>query len=496
MTQPNILWICTDQQRWDTISALGFAGVRTPNIDALTETGTAFSQAYCQSPICTPSRASFLTGMYPSATQVQRNGNDHFPPHLTLIPRVFQKAGYRTGLIGKLHLSAAQRRAETRPAEDGYDEFYWSQYPYPETGAPDDAKVAHDYHNWLTEKGVDVEAAFAFASEALAEGMPTEHHQTTWAGERAKRFVTDHRDQPWFLSINLFDPHPPFDPPAEYMARVDPETVPMPLWQDSDAAHFDRFRGVDMQTTNPVDPRIKPEDGKAFSIPEGRESHDTPPDSYDARRIKAAYFAMIELIDDMVGDLMATLRETGQERDTLILFMSDHGEMLGDHGLLYKGCRFYEGLVHVPMLISWPEKTEPGVSDALVELVDIPATLCDAAGLDVPYQNQGQSLWPLLTGAVPRDRHKDRVLSEFWDAISFPGSIGSRGTMYFDGRYKLALYHDAREGEIYDLHSDPDEFDDLWSKPEHADLRQRLVERHFAEMMAVTGIGPERVAAF
>lgn len=495
MTQPNILWICTDQQRWDTISGLGFEGVRTPHIDSLMETGVAFRNAYTQSPICTPSRASFLTGMYPIAHHVQRNGNDEFPENLQLVPKVFQDAGWRTGLIGKLHLAATQNRVEKR-GEDGYDEFYWSKHPYPEKAASPEVKAAHDYENWLIEKGVEPEKAFAFASEALADGMPTEHHQTTWAKERAERFIETHADKPWFLSINIFDPHPPFDPPAEYMKRFNPEDMSLPIFRESDMRHYDRFRNVDQQATNPVDPRIVPPAGKAVTIPEGRESHDTPPDSYDARRIKASYFAMIELIDDMVGSLLETLRRTDQERDTLVLFMSDHGEMLGDHGLLYKGCRFYEGLVHVPMLASWPGRTKAGVSEALVELVDIPATLCEAAGLDCMEQNQGKSFFKLLTGEAPLDEHKDHVVCEFWDAIGFPGSRGSRGSMYFDGRHKLCVYHDAGEGEIYDHQKDPNEFDDLWPDPAHRDLRLELLEKSFTAFMMKSGIGPKRVADF
>ena len=147
MRQPNILWICTDQQRWDTLSFLGHAGARTPQIDRLAAQGTAFDRAYCQSPICTPSRASFLSGKYPIATGVQRNGNVGFPDHIVLLPRLFRDAGYRTGLIGKLHLSRAQGVVETRPADDGYDEFYWSHHPDP------DWAEGHDYQDWLASAG-------------------------------------------------------------------------------------------------------------------------------------------------------------------------------------------------------------------------------------------------------------------------------------------------------------------------------------------------------
>ena len=153
MARPNVLWICTDQQRWDTLSFLGHPGARTPNIDRLAAEGTAFDRAYCQSPICTPSRASFLSGKYPIATGVQRNGNVAFPDDIVLVPRMFRDAGYRTGLIGKLHLSRAQGVVEKRPADDGYDEFYWSHHPDPDWGPE-----AHDYEAWLAEKGVDAEA--------------------------------------------------------------------------------------------------------------------------------------------------------------------------------------------------------------------------------------------------------------------------------------------------------------------------------------------------
>lgn len=488
MTKPNILWICTDQQRWDTLSCLGFPGARTPNIDRLAKKGVAFRNAYTQSPICTPSRTTFLTGMYPSAHQVQRNGNDYFPSHLKLVPKIFQTAGYHTGLIGKLHLSAAQNRIEPR-ADDGYNEFYWSQHPQP------DWPEGHDYHQWLVEKGQDPKALYAPAEGAVYDGVPTEFHQTTWAKERALSFIERGKGKPWFLSINLFDPHPPFDPPKEYMDRFDPAAMPPAIFAPSDLKHQERFSGVDQQARKPVDPTMRHDPSAAANL--SGASHDTPPEQYDAPRIRAAYFAMISLIDDMVGELMASLEETGQARDTLVLFMSDHGEMLADHGLLYKGCRFYEGLVHVPMIVSLPGViTEDAVSDALVELVDLPSTLLEAAGLEIPHQNQGRSLLPLLKGESPLHEHKPYVLSEYYDALKFPGSLGSRGSMYFDGRYKLNVYHDAAAGELFDLLEDPNEFEDRWLDPDYAAIKSELMQRHFSAMMMVSGIGPERIADF
>ena len=494
MRQPNILWICTDQQRWDTLSCRGDQGAVTPHIDALAEEGVRFDRAYCQSPICTPSRSSFLTGTYPIANQVHRNGNDFYPAHHKLLPRLFEEAGYHTGLIGKLHLSRSNGKTEIRPPQDGYKEFYWSHHPDP------DWEEGHDYHKWLDEKGADAHALYD-KSRAIGPGVPADVHQTTWAGERAGDFIERNRDKPWFLSINLFDPHPPFDPPAEYLDRFDAKDMPAPIFAPSDLAHQRSLDPVDHQSRTPFDPRLGDPDSELYqSTPlsvttEG--DHDTPPQFYNAKYIRACYQAMIALIDDMVGDLMAKLKETGQLEDTLVIFMSDHGEMLGDHGLLYKGCRFYEGLVHVPLIVSWPQGVERGkVSQALVELVDIAPTLLDAAKLPVLAEMQGKSLLPLLSGKAPLDRHKPYVLSEYFDSLLYEGSRGSRASMYYDGRYKLSVYHDAGLGELFDLAEDPQEFDDLWNKPECAGLKCRLLGEHFNAMMRVSGIGPSRSSSF
>lgn len=493
MNKPNILWICTDQQRWDTLSYLGHPGARTPHIDELARQGVLFDRAYCQSPICTPSRASFLSGKYPIAHGVHRNGNAGFPSDITLVPKIFRDAGYETGLIGKLHLSRAEGVVEKRPEDDGYTEFYWSHHPDP------DWPHSHDYHDWLKEKGADA-AALYDPSRAYGPGVKADLHQTRWAGDRAKSFIRRHKDKPWLLSINLFDPHPPFDPPQEYLDKFDRREMPGPIFVESDIAHQERFKDVDQQARVAIDPRRGDPDDPLYERALEREkaaTHDTPPDIYDAKQIRACYHAMIAFIDDMVGELMDELDETGQRRDTIVLFMSDHGELLGDHGLIYKGCRFYEGLTRVPMIFCWPERFRRGIiSQALVELIDIPQTLLAAAGLPEPGDMQGKSLHPLLTGAVPEDTHKPYVLCEYFDALGLPNSRQSRATMYFDGRYKLSIYHGIGQGELYDLQQDPTEIDDLWDNPDFSALRCELTARHFDAMMLVSEPGPARLASY
>ncbi|PZX13598.1 arylsulfatase A-like enzyme [Palleronia aestuarii] len=494
MRRPNVLWICTDQQRWDTLSFLGHAGARTPNIDALAARGTAFDRAYCQSPICTPSRASFLSGRYPIAHQNHRNGNIGFREDIPLVPKAFRDAGYETGLIGKFHLSRAKGMVEARPEHDGYSEFYWSHHP------DADWDEGHDYQDWLVEKGVDAKSLHDPA-RVYGPGAAAEHHQTTWAGERARDFIRRHADTPWFLTINLFDPHPPFDPPASYLERFDRADMPPPIFRESDIAHQERFTGVDQQSKVAVDPRAGDPNSPGFRTAPARPdgaNHDTPPEIYDGKYIRACYHAMIAMVDDMVGALVAELDETGQTRDTIVLFMSDHGEMLGDHGLIYKGARFYEGLTRVPMIFSWPGQFREGVvSEALVELIDIPETLLEAAGLPKMQGMQGKSLHPMLTGDVPADTHKPYVLCEYFDALGMPGGQQTRASMFFDGRYKLNVYHGLEDvGELFDLQTDPKEFDDLWSDPEHAAVKCDLMQRAFSAMMLVSGAGPERTAPY
>ena len=507
---PNILWFCADQQRFDTVQALGNPHVRTPNLDRLAAEGVAFTHAFCQSPICTPSRASFLTGRYPANVRGCMNGNEEWGEGAPLVTKLLADKGYDCGLSGKLHLAGAHGRVEPRPQEDGYRVFHWSHDP------TDRYPSGHAYADWLTAQG--------FALRDLREdpaSIPPELHQTTWCTDRAIDFISEKRRKgPWLMSVNVFDPHAPFDPPQEYLDRYDPAKMPPPLFRQSDL------------TTQ-------------AAIPADFQNPARPPQEFNAQEVIAAYYAMIELIDENIGRLLDALEETEQRDNTVFIFTSDHGEMLGDHGLLLKGCRFYEGLVRVPLIISWPgrfpaqeeaapdelpdengspaaEPADPAdpadeaaatpnsispdapdglVSDALVELIDIAPTLLELADLPIPPGMQGRSLLPLLRGDAPLHRHRDFVRCEYYRALNpdAPGRAqyeGSYATMYRGERYKIVVYHGHEHGELYDLQEDPGEFKNLWDEPDCAGLRFELMRRNFDALAFSVDTGPPQTRPF
>jgi arylsulfatase A-like enzyme len=222
------------------------------------------------------------------------------------------------------------------------------------------------------------------------------------------------------------------------------------------------------------------------------------PQDMDIRSIRAAYYAMIELIDTHVGRLLDALAATGQRENTLVIFMSDHGETLGDHGLLQKGCRFYEGLVRVPLIFSQPGTLPQGViHDALVELTDLAPTLLDLAGVPDAPNMDGRSLLPLLRGE--QTTHRDSVRTEYYRTLNpadFPGFHGSYGTMIRTARHKLVVYHGHALGELFDLELDPGEFTNLWADPAYAALKLDLLKRSFDALVLSLDPGPAQVTRF
>lgn len=471
---PNILWFTSDQQRFDTIGALGNPHVKTPNLDRLVADGVSFTHAFCQSPVCTPSRSSFLTGLFPSTIRANRNGNAAFSGAAPLMTRLFADSGYVCGNVGKLHLAAAAGGREAR-TDDGYTTFDYSLAPRAHGG--------YDYADWLAAKGYSI--------GELAEdpdGIPPDLHQSTWCAERACEFISRSAGRPWLLTVNPFDPHPPFDPPRAWRERFDWRAMPGPHYRDSDLAQQAALARADFQT-RARPPHEVPREGatpKVYATGAALGLHE------DVRKLQAAYYAMIGLLDEQFGRILDHLTALGLADDTLVVYTSDHGEMLGDHGLLLKGARFYEGLVRVPLILRLPGAAAGLRSDALVQLTDIAPTLLDLCGVGRPSRLEGRSLLPIARGEADPRRHRDFVRAEYFDALELPA--GTHATMYRTERRKLVVYHGRPFGELYDLTNDPWEFGNLWDDPARLSEKLALIHASFDASIAALDTGPARAS--
>ena len=464
--RPNILWLCTDQQRSDTIHALGNPYIDTPNLDKLCSQGVAFTRAYCQNPICTPSRASFLSDRYPSSINANMNGACNLPEHCTLIPKRLADAGYYCGLVGKLHITSAWDDYEER-MDDGYSYFCYN------LASGHHLRSDHNpYKDWLTEKGVDWQTLFTTDEKHdyhwYREDAPIELRQTAWLAEKAIAFMKEHKDseQPWMLSVNCYDPHPPYDAPLELVNKYLERDLPDPIYSEADLELDKKLKRFFFQSS-------------------------AQPMSDKLRRNKASYYGMIEIVDKHFGQILDALDALGLRENTLVIFTSDHGEMLGDHGLTHKGCRFYEGLVHVPLIFSMPGTIRENVRcDGITELTDIAPTIAEMCGVEMK-DGHGRSLVPILKdGEALKPRRF--VRSEYYDTLEIDwcydglrenGDVSGEdshvdcayATMYFDGKYKLCVYHGTHFGELYDLENDPTEQNNLWDSPEHQQIKMSML---------------------
>jgi len=470
--RPNILWVCTEHQRFDTIHALGNEHIRTPNLDRLVAEGAAFTHAFCQNTVCTPSRSSFLTGRYPVTTRCRQNGQN-IPADEVLISRTLRDLGYDCGLAGKLHVSAAQSGSEVR-IDDGYRVFEWSH----------GSTVVHggDWIRWLAENGKTFDDVYQRSPVMFARRVDErKYHQTTWCFERALAFMQENRQSPWLVSINPFSAHDPFDYLPEYFDNYDQDTLPTPLWREGELANKPPFQQA------------------AYKI-RGSSTGYAGTSEAQRREMKAAYYATIEHIDDELGRLITWLDETGQRENTLIIFNSDHGDMGGDHGLFQKGPYLYDPAVRVPLIFSWPGVLPTGQRfDALVEQVDIVPTIHELLGLDIPERMQGQSLLPLLTGQRPKDDFRDGVYCEYYNsnpAVTSPQKCRAYVTMWRNRQYKIIVYHGEEFGELYDLTRDPNEFENRWDDSEYRDVRYAMLKRCFDARVFAMDPLPPRISGF
>lgn len=450
--RPNVILISADQWRGDALSAAGHPVVQTPNFDRLAAEGVRFDNAYSATPTCIPARASLMTGLaQESHRRVGYRDGDPFEHEVTLAGE-FGRNGYQTRAIGKLHVWPERNRI-------GFDEVElhegYVHHSRRRTGAH--ASI-DDYLPWLRQRtgdpGADYTSTGLDCNGMLARpwDRAEELHPTSWVATRAIEWLP-RRDvtSPFFLYLSFHRPHPPFDPPQ---------------WA------FDMFLDA---------PEPEPVMGDWVDIFDEWSQDPAPPDAFVGRmdprimaRARAGYFGHMAHIDAQLARLREALGEHGLAENTVFAFVSDHGEMLGEHGLFRKSFP-YQGSVHVPFLLAGPADgpiARGQVVHAPVELRDVMPTLLDAAGLPVPEGLDGRSVLPLLDPGSPtpwrRFLHGEHTL------------FGMSMQWLTDGSEKYVWMSGTGREQLFDLEADPTELHDLAAVPASADRvalwRARLVE--------------------
>lgn len=433
-TQPNVLMIMADQLTALALGAYGHGVVRTPVLDRLAAAGTLFENAYCNFPLCAPSRFSLLSGKL--ATRIGAFDNAaEFRASVPTFAHGLRALGYRTCLAGKMHFVGPDQLHgfEERLTTDIYPaDFGWT----PNWDAPEE-RIDWWYHNMSSVK----DAGIAEATNQLDFDDEVAFHAERWLVDRARE--TDRK--PFFLCASFTHPHDPYAIRREYWDRYDdaeidlPRVPPLP-WEAMDA-HSRRLARVSAMDD--------------VSITEE-----------DVRRARHAYYGEISYVDDLVGRLLATLERYGLASNTVVLFTADHGEMLGERGLWYK-MHFFEWTLRVPLIVAGPGVAARRVADP-VSLLDVLPTFLDLGGglPDKALLGDGASLAPYLRGASPGPRP---VLAEY----TAEGALAPI-LMVRDGSLKL-VWSEADPPLLYDLARDPDELENRAGDPAYADGLARLM---------------------
>ncbi len=498
-----ILLITTDQQRYDSLGCNGGVIARTPVVDRLTDDGIRYGRAYGQSTVCMPARATILTGQYPRTHGVVANGVP-LPTDAPSVAEEIGAAGYRTALIGKAHfepIADPERRwAENRLAREGSTGPYRG-FEHVEFANPGPWGSSH-YPVWMREHAADHIAGFApiftptpggqtGAPEVTDNPVPRDLYHTDWVAERTIGWLDSlDPDDDWFCWMSFPDPHHPWDPPASERHRVDWRDVPLPAGHPGSVQ-----RARQILAAKPAH-WLAWYEGRVPNVdaaPGNLVPADLPDDQL--REINALVHIENELIDEACGRVLAAVDRRGWGDDTDVLFLTDHGELQGDFGLLYKGPYHTDALLRLPLV--WRPAPNAGVAPATVTepvgQLDIAPTLCAIAGIPAPDWMQGAAL-PTAGGSG-----RERVLSE-WDSQLDNGyrlrtivRDGWMCTAYEPTRTDwglpvstlLAVYgredatdrviYDGTEGELYDLEGDPLQWENRWDDPSCRALRDDLV---------------------
>ena len=475
MKPPNLLFIYTDEQAFNTLAAYGNEQIEMPNLNRLAEQSHVFDRAYVTQPVCTASRSALLTGLY-AHTNGCTDNNVPLPQEVRCLPEMLAgQPEYATAHIGKWHLGdelfAQHGFREWVSLEDGYTRFFT---------AGRDKTVTSDYRNFLIESGFRPQAGDLFSGREAAR-LPEQFGKPAFLARESARFIREHREEPFILYVNFLEPHMPFFGPRD--EQYDPERVPLP-------PNFDAWPDA----SQPLKARVT-----AAAFREWGHSDLPLRTSADWQRLIANYWGLCSLVDTHAGTILDTLQECGLEDSTIVVFTSDHGDMMGSHRLLAK-CLMFEEAVRVPLLIRLPGQSEGKRIDGPVSQIDLVPTLLDLLRRPIPQELQGESLRPLLESRVATSR-KSAFIE--WTGTSGSSIIDGSGegeirmppgvegvssdalrasladpvrTVITPAGWKLN-YSPLGEHELYQLFEDPGETRNLFGADETREVVFELVEQ-------------------
>ncbi|MCG9128032.1 sulfatase-like hydrolase/transferase [Candidatus Poribacteria bacterium] len=442
--KPNILLLITDQQRWDAMGCSG-GWVNTPNLDRIAGEGIRFNNCVTTSPVCIPTRLSLATGLYPHNTGVWDNMNHTLSPETPTWMQSIRAAGYRTSLFGKTHLHP--HNGDLRDREDLMHSYGLDDVN--EIGGPRaSARVKSYMTEMWDQKGLwdayreDYNERFSNKPYTVRPSvLGLENYADVYVGQQAKNYLNEYnRDEPWCCWVSFGGPHEPWDTPEPYASMYDPEEMPTPIPRppigDRPIGNLDKK----MKNMNP-------------EFEYGEEG-----------KLRADYAGNITLIDDQIGEILDTIQMRGELDNTVIIFSSDHGEMNGDYGLIYKS-NFLNGAVRVPLLVRTPDTlkhtTLNRVSDTPVEWIDIGPTLVEAAGGKIEHRQFGKSLCNTVTDT--NFSHREYAISEYGGEV-----------MLLNQEWKVALNTDGDVYLLFNVQNDPDETNNLAGLPKMQELETQL----------------------
>ena len=487
--RPNILFITSDQQHWNTLSATN-PEIKTPNIDSLVREGVTFTRAYCANHTCTPSRASIITGRYPSQHGAWSLGTK-LPESEHTVGEDLQEVGYRTALVGKAHFQPTRSTEEYRSLESMpilQDLDFWRGFHGPFYGFEhvelirnhtDEHLVGQHYAIWMEEKGFSnwrdyYRKPTGNAGRQLHKWpIPEEFHYDAWIAERTNALLEEYarKGESFFLWPSFPDPHPSYLVPEPWDTMYDPSKLTVPRVTEGEHEKNPPHYGMTQQE--------KP-DFSAYREPGGAGCHGFGSHLRDRESLAkdiAVYYGMISLMDKYIGRILGKVDELGLAGNTLVIFTTDHGHMFGQHGLIAKGAFNYEDMLRIPMVARLPGRIAPGSeSHALQHHVDYAPTWLSFCGVPIPRCMTGVDQKAVWLGEEGKAR--DHVVVENRHQ---PTTVFSK--TFINDRYKLSVWYNQPYGELFDLKEDPGEVENLWDDPAAQDLKAELVTKLlFAEM--------------